>query len=101
MSNQGLSIFDHEPEDSGDAAEEPTQVIPRVNEPKSGATAAGKGPADEGARPSGQKTVPGPSARAGQKASRPVLPPEPAQETPVRPATFRAANLNGVRIQET
>jgi hypothetical protein len=34
MSNQGLSIFDNEPEDSGD---EVTQVIPRGDQGKSGA----------------------------------------------------------------
>ena len=33
MSNQGLSIFDNEPEDSGD---EVTQVIPRGDQGKSG-----------------------------------------------------------------
>ena len=41
MSNQGLSIFDNEPEDSGD---EPTQVIPRGENGKSGAEKSPAGP---------------------------------------------------------
>ena len=86
MSNQGLSIFDHEPDDSGDEA---TQVIPLVSERKADQAASG-----------GQKTAqkvaarveekPG-SAQAPQQPSAPTrpqdAPSQPARQAPPSPMT--------------
>ena len=74
MSNQGLSIFDNEPEDSGD---EPTQVIPRGESGKSGAEQSAAGP--KSATKVAEK--PAPARRATHQRGVPD-PADPGRATP-------------------
>ncbi len=116
MSNQGLSIFDNEPEDSGD---EPTQVIPRGESGKSGAEQSPAGPKSAtkvaekpapatAARPSGAESPtrqtpaaqPKPAAPTGQPAAKtPGQPGQPPTQQPNRPAVQPARQPPGQSVQ--
>src|SRR5687767_4051592 len=79
MSNQGLSIFDNEPEDSGD---EPTQVIARGENGKSGAEQS----------PAGQKSAtkvaekPAPASAPSTSAESPTRQTPAARPRPAAPS---------------
>src|SRR5918995_1475328 len=79
MSNQGLSIFDNEPEDSGD---EVTQVIPRGDQGKSGAEQSSAGP--KSAIKVAEKPAPAPARPANAESETRQTP--AAQPKPAAPA---------------
>ena len=90
MSNQGLSIFDNEPEDSGD---EVTQVIPRGDQGKSGAEQPQARP--KSAVRVAEKPAPAPAApKPAPARPKPAPAPNPATAAkPTAPATGEAPAL--------
>src|SRR4051812_49178892 len=88
MSNQGLSIFDNEPEESGD---EVTQVIPRGDQGKSGAEQSPAGP--KSATKVAEKPAPAqarPANAESQTRQTPAAQPKPA--APAAQAADRTPN---------
>ena len=86
MSNQGLSIFDHEPDDSGD---EPTQVIPTAKAQSQGTQKTAQKVAETAGeagrrRPRGRAAGPDPQRQPARRGRRPGAP---------RPAARRQAAL--------
>ena len=85
MSNQGLSIFDHEPDNSGD---EPTQVIPRdAAEQGSGTQKTAQKVAEKPAEKPAAVQAP-PRPQQTPDAAHPAAPrqqPRPVRRRPPRP----------------
>ena len=100
MSDQGLSIFDDEPEDDADdrpPTDEPTQVIPAVEDAEQSAgPTASAGPAVAAGEP-GRAAARTPSQRPRRPPARPRQPAPAAQAQPPAPSPPPAAPRGRVR----
>src|SRR5947207_2890266 len=87
MSNQGLSIFDHEPDNGGD---EPTQVIPTdAAEQAAGNQKTAQKLAEKPVEKPAEKPAERPAAEAPQRAQQP-----PSQRPAAHPSRPAAAPTN-------